>query len=58
MIAFSVGPSAAGAYELANRVAIAIRTVGIYVSSAVNVELAASFRQFGLERRCALGTAG
>ena len=50
VIAFSVGPSAAGAYELANRVAIAIRTVGIYVTSAVNIELAALYTQFGIER--------
>jgi O-antigen/teichoic acid export membrane protein len=50
VIAFSVGPAAAGAYELANRVAIAIRTVGIYVTSAVNIELAALYTQFGIER--------
>ncbi len=50
VIAFSVGPAAAGAYELANRVAIAIRTVGIYVTSAVNIELAALYTRFGIER--------
>jgi O-antigen/teichoic acid export membrane protein len=50
VIAFAVGPAAAGAYELANRVAIAIRTIGIYVTSAVTVELTAMYRQFGLDR--------
>jgi O-antigen/teichoic acid export membrane protein len=50
VIAFSVGPAAAGAYELANRVAIAIRSIGVYVNSAMNVELAAIFARYGLER--------
>ncbi len=50
VIAFAVGPAAAGAYELANRVAIAIRTIGIYAVSAVNVELTSMFTHFGLDR--------
>jgi O-antigen/teichoic acid export membrane protein len=50
VIAFAVGPAAAGAYELANRVAIAIRQIGIYVTSAVSVELASVFTRSGLER--------
>ncbi len=50
VIAFSVGPSAAGAYELANRVAIAVRQVGIYVTSAVVVELTSIFTRSGLDR--------
>jgi O-antigen/teichoic acid export membrane protein len=50
VIAFTVGPAAAGAYELANRVAIAVRQAGIYVSSAVHIELTAMLRQFGFER--------
>jgi O-antigen/teichoic acid export membrane protein len=35
VIAFAVGPSAAGAYELANRVAAAARQVGVYSMSAL-----------------------
>jgi O-antigen/teichoic acid export membrane protein len=50
VIAFTAGPAAAGAYELANRVAIAIRAIGLYATLAVNVELASMFRQFGLDR--------
>ena len=50
VIAFSVGPAAAGAYELANRVAIAIREVGIYVTSAMDVEMTALLAQSGLDR--------
>jgi O-antigen/teichoic acid export membrane protein len=50
VIAFAVGPAAAGAYELANRVAIAIRQFGIYVTSAVHVELASIFTRFGLDQ--------
>jgi O-antigen/teichoic acid export membrane protein len=50
VIAFAVGPAAAGAYELANRVAIAIRQVGIYVTSAVNIELASMFTHLGLDQ--------
>jgi len=50
VIAFSIGPAAAGAYELANRVAIAVREIGIYATSAVDVELTAIMRNFGLDR--------
>jgi O-antigen/teichoic acid export membrane protein len=50
VIAFSVGPAAAGAYELANRVAIAVREVGIFATSAVDIELTAVMAQFGLAR--------
>jgi O-antigen/teichoic acid export membrane protein len=35
VIAFAVGPAAAGAYELANRVAAAARQVGVYTQSAL-----------------------
>jgi O-antigen/teichoic acid export membrane protein len=48
VIAFSVGPAAAGAYELANRVAIAVREVGIYATSAVDIELTSLMTRFGL----------
>jgi O-antigen/teichoic acid export membrane protein len=41
VIAFSVGPAIAGAYELANRVALAVREVGIYAASAIDIEFTA-----------------
>lgn len=50
VIAFSVGPQAAGAYELANRVALAVRELGVYAVSAVNIELTAIMTRFGIER--------
>jgi O-antigen/teichoic acid export membrane protein len=50
VIAFGVGPAAAGAYELANRVAVAVRQVGVYATSAVDVELTTLFARFGLDR--------
>jgi O-antigen/teichoic acid export membrane protein len=49
VIAFSVGPAPAGAYELANRVAIAVRQLGLYGPSAVDVELTALVARFGLD---------
>ncbi len=48
VIAFAVGPAAAGAYEIANRVAIATREMGIFVTSAVSVELTAVMARSGL----------
>jgi O-antigen/teichoic acid export membrane protein len=50
VIAFSVGPATAGAYELANRVAIAARQVGVYAASAVDIELTTVMARFGIER--------
>jgi O-antigen/teichoic acid export membrane protein len=50
IIALSVGPAAAGAYELANRVALAVREVGIYAASAVNIELTTLAAQSGFDR--------
>ena len=44
VIAFTVGPTAAGAYELANRVAIAVRQVGVYATSAIDIELTSLLR--------------
>jgi O-antigen/teichoic acid export membrane protein len=49
VIAFAVGPAAAGAYELANRVAMAVRQVGIYLTSAMGVELAALVGRLGID---------
>jgi O-antigen/teichoic acid export membrane protein len=49
VIAFSVGPAAAGAYELANRVALAVRQVGIYVTSATDIELTTLVSKLGVE---------
>ena len=48
VIAFTVGPTAAGAYELANRVAIAVRQVGVYATSAIDIELTSLLREAGL----------
>jgi O-antigen/teichoic acid export membrane protein len=48
VIGFSVGVRAAGAYELANRAAIAVRQVGIDASSAIDIELTAVWHQSGL----------
>ncbi len=50
VIALSIGPAAAGAYELANRAALAVREIGIYATSAVDVELTADLRRHGMER--------
>ncbi len=50
VIAFAIGPAAAGAYELANRVAIAVREVGVYATSAVNIELTSIMARFGMEQ--------
>ncbi len=48
VIAFTVGPAAAGAYELANRVSIAVRQVGVYATSAIDIELTSVLRKGGL----------
>lgn len=48
VVAFSIGPAAAGAYELANRAASTVRQTGIYVSSAVDIELTAVMKGFGI----------
>ncbi len=50
VIAFAVSPAAAGAYELANRVAIAVREVGVYATAAVNIELTAVMARFGMQQ--------
>ncbi len=50
IIAFAVGPAAAGAYDLANRVAIAARQFGVYATSAADIELASLITRFGLDR--------
>jgi O-antigen/teichoic acid export membrane protein len=49
VIGFSVGPSAAGAYELANRVAAAARSVSIYPVSALLTTLTADMSRFGID---------
>lgn len=48
VIAFTVGPSTAGAYELANRVAVAVRQIGVYATSAIDIEMTAVLRDRGL----------
>jgi O-antigen/teichoic acid export membrane protein len=48
VIAFAVGPAAAGAYELANRVAFAVRQIGVYATSAIDIELTALMHEAGL----------
>jgi O-antigen/teichoic acid export membrane protein len=48
VIAFSVGPAAAGAYELANRVALAGREAGIWAASAVDIELTSMLTRSGI----------
>ncbi len=50
VIALAVGPSAAGAYELANRVATAARQVGVYSLSALLPTLASDLARFGMDR--------
>ncbi len=50
VIAFAISPAAAGAYELANRVAIAVREVGVYATAAVNIELTAVMARFGMQQ--------
>lgn len=50
VIGFAVGPAAAGAYDLANRAAIAARQVGVYATSAADIELAALMARGGIER--------
>jgi O-antigen/teichoic acid export membrane protein len=49
VIGFSAGPSAAGAYELANRVAAAARTVGVYPMTALLPTLTADMARSGIE---------
>jgi O-antigen/teichoic acid export membrane protein len=49
VVGFSVGASAAGAYELANRVALAAREVGIYPTTALLPTLTSELNRFGLE---------
>jgi O-antigen/teichoic acid export membrane protein len=49
VIGFSVGPSAAGAYELANRVASAARQVGIYPTVALLPTLTTDMSRFGID---------
>ncbi len=49
VIALAVGPSAAGAYELANRVATAARQVGVYSLSALLPTLSADLARFGMD---------
>jgi O-antigen/teichoic acid export membrane protein len=49
LIALAVGPSAAGAYELANRVAFAARQVGVYPLTALLPTLTADISSAGLE---------
>jgi O-antigen/teichoic acid export membrane protein len=49
VIAISVGPSAAGAYELANRVAAAARQIGIFPSTALLPTLTADLHEFGMD---------
>ncbi len=48
VIALAVGPSAAGAYELANRVAMAARGIGVYPLSALLPTLSADVSRFGI----------
>ena len=49
VIAFTAGPAAAGAYELANRAAVAVREIGVWATSAVGVELTAELVKAGIE---------
>jgi O-antigen/teichoic acid export membrane protein len=49
VIGLTVGPSAAGAYELANRVAAAARQVGVYPMSALVPTLTADMPRLGIE---------
>jgi O-antigen/teichoic acid export membrane protein len=49
VIALAVGPSAAGAYELANRVATAARQVGVYSLSALLPTLSADLARSGMD---------
>lgn len=44
IIALFIGPAAAGAYELANRVAAAARSIGVYTGSAMVPTLTAELR--------------
>ena len=50
VIALSIGPSAAGAYELANRVAVAARQVGVYPLSALLPTLTAEISRHGIDQ--------
>jgi O-antigen/teichoic acid export membrane protein len=50
VIAFAVGPSAAGAYDLANRVALAAREVGVYPLGALLPTLTADHNRLGIEK--------
>jgi O-antigen/teichoic acid export membrane protein len=49
VIAFSVGPSAAGAYELGNRVAAAARQIGVYPTTALLPTMTADFARGGID---------
>jgi O-antigen/teichoic acid export membrane protein len=49
VIAFAVGPSAAGAYELANRIAVAARQPGVYPLTALVPTLAIDRSRFGID---------
>jgi O-antigen/teichoic acid export membrane protein len=49
VIALAVGPSAAGAYELANRVAAAARQVGVYPLTALLPTLTAEISSHGID---------
>lgn len=49
VIGFAVSPAAAGAYELANRVALAVRDIAVYATSAVGIELTTLYRTEGME---------
>jgi O-antigen/teichoic acid export membrane protein len=48
VIGIAIGPAVAGAYELANRVALAVREIAIFATSAVNVELTALVARSGV----------
>lgn len=50
VIALAVGPAAAGGYELANRVAIAVREIGVYASSAISIDLTTTMARSGIDR--------
>jgi O-antigen/teichoic acid export membrane protein len=48
VVALAVSPTAAGAYELANRVALAARQIGVYPTTALVPVLSAEHARFGL----------
>jgi PST family polysaccharide transporter len=49
VIGFSIGTAAAGAYELANRAALAVREIGIWVTSGVALQLTADLAEHGMD---------